>query len=291
MSINQLNTCNNQANKSPVVSVVMAVHQGVQIKYLKEAVSSVWSQDFSDFEFLIVVDGPLDSEQESFLTSQQLKDRRTTIHRLKKNSGPGAARNVAILQAKGRYVAIMDSDDISLPVRLGIEVSFLDSHTDIAIVGSSCNVINEEGKITGYRHLPEEPKSLRRYALFFCPLNNPTIMARTKLIREYLYDEKWRDGEDYRLWLRLLAADYKIANIRESLVKFRVDSQLYKRRVGYQKGKSDLMHRLYALRITPVYMMIFVVLFAIITFSVRFMPHWFVKYLTTARDYFHGKGK
>jgi len=267
----------------------MAVHQGVQLKYLEEAVDSVWSQEFSDFEFLIVADGPLDPAQECFLTSQQQKDKRVIIHRIEKNRGPGAARNVAILQAKGRYVAIMDSDDISLPIRLGTEVNFLDVHSDIAVVGSSCDVIDEEGEITGHRHLPEGSKALRKYALFFCPLNNPTIMARAVILQKYMYDEKWRNGEDYRLWLRLLAANYKIANIREPLLKFRVDSHLYKRRVGYQKAKSDLMHRLYAVRIAPIHMIAFVIIFAIMAFSVRFMPHKVVNYLTTARDYFRVK--
>jgi hypothetical protein len=191
---------------------------------------------------------------------------------------------MGILLAKGGYVAIMDSDDIALSERLRTEVNYLDEHTNVAVVGSACDVIDGEGRITGFRALPDKPQSLRKYAMFFCPLNNPTIMGRTLILRKYMYDEKWRDGEDYRLWLRLLAENYNIANISKSLLKFRVDTHLYKRRVGYRKAKSDLMHRLYAVRIAPMHMVPVVIIFAILAFSVRFMPHKVVRYLTTMRD-------
>lgn len=263
------------------VSVVMAVHKGVQFSHLVEATDSIISQTFTPLEFLIICDGALDQEQESYLLSVEKQDPSVAILQLEKNMGPGAARNAGIRRSTAKYTAIMDSDDISLPHRLQAQFEYLEEHGDIAVVGGFCDVIDDEGVVTGTRKLPLSPESLRLYSLFFCPLNNPTVMGRTSILQNYLYDEKLRQGEDYRLWVRLLKAKYKIANINDVLMRFRVSADLYKRRAGLSKGISDIVNRLHALQISPFYLMPFVLLFAIGSFGVRFLPVGFIRFLTT----------
>ncbi|NOY71745.1 MAG: glycosyltransferase [Gammaproteobacteria bacterium] len=268
----------------PNVSVVMAVHVGVQYGHFVQAIDSIIEQTLPDFEFVIVCDGELTIEQEAYLVSLEKNYSFVVVIRLGENVGPGAARNTGIKNSKGKYVAIMDSDDIALSYRLKRQFDYLEEHNDIAVVGGFCDVIDDDGVIAGTRKLPLSPESLRLYSLFFCPLNNPTVMGRRKVFESYMYDEKLRQGEDYRLWVKLLKANYKIANISDELIKFRVSSDLYKRRSGFHKGMSDIVNRLYAVQLSPVYLMPFVLLFAIGSFSVRFLPVGVIQFLTTSLE-------
>ena len=219
--------------------------------------------------------------QDLYLDKLQQNYTFVNVIRLANNMGPGAARNVGINHATAKYIAIMDSDDIALPHRLKRQYDYLEEHDDIAVVGGFCDVIDDDGAITGTRKLPLSPESLRFYSLFFCPLNNPTVMGRSEVFKSYMYDEKLRQGEDYRLWVRLLKDKYSIANISDVLIKFRVSADLYKRRAGFSKGMSDIVNRLYAIQISPVYLMPFVLIFAIGSFGVRFLPVGAIRLLTT----------
>ena len=285
MMKNTSDTCDRTGKSLPVVTIVMAIHQDVPIRYIKEAVTSVQEQDFTSYEFLVIADGPLDPLQEAYLKEQAERDERIVFHQLEENIGPGGARNVGIMNARGTYLAVADADDICVPGRIGIEVMYLDSHPDVTVVGSACEVVNEEGGTIGYRHLPESPDELRRYAQFFCPLNNPTIMGRASVLKRYGYDETRRKGEDYWLWIRLLKDGYKIANVKEPLIRFRVSADLYKRRVGLHKAKSDFMNRVSAAGIAEMHRKPFVYIFAALVFIIRLMPHKVVEYLTITQDY------
>ncbi len=268
----------------PDASVIMAVHAGVNYEHFTKAVDSIIGQTLPGFEFIVVCDGKLTLEQDAYIVSLTKDNARVLIVRLPENMGPGAARNAGIKRAKGKYIAIMDSDDIALPYRLEIQFDYLEAHKDVAVVGGFCDVIDDSDLITGSRKLPLSSNSLRFYSLFFCPLNNPTVMGRRKIFESYMYDEKLRQGEDYRLWVRLLKANYKIANISDVLIKFRVSSDLYKRRSGFHKGMSDIVNRLYAVQLSPVYLMPFVLLFAIGSFGVRFLPVGAIQFLTTSLE-------
>ncbi len=255
-----------------LVSVVMAVYFGVRYEYFVEAVDSILKQDFTDFEFIIVADGDLTQEQMIFLRGLEEKYEVVTAVFLSKNIGPGAARNHGIKRSRGEYIAIMDSDDISFPNRLSTEVDYLNQNIDISVVGSACEVIDSTGTMIGSRFLPENSAALKKYAAFFCPLNNPTVMGRAAVLKEFRYKEILRKGEDHRLWLELLRAGHKLSNIGQPLLRFRADAELYKRRVGLDKAMSDLTNRLYGLKISPLYMKPFVLIFAFVMFLVRFMP-------------------
>lgn len=272
MKIDSFKIKNNSQRYTKLVSVVMAVHKGVQYKHLKEAAESILKQNYLNYEFIIVLDGKLTSDQEDLISLLKEKYKSIFIIKLEQNVGPGAARNAGIKQAKGEYIVIMDSDDIASADRLTTQINFLEENSDIAVVGSFCEIIDDSGIVTGFRKLPLSYKALRLYSLFFCPLNNPTVTGRAKIFKEFMYDEKYRQGEDYRLWIRLLSSNYYIANIATPLVKFRVSSDLYERRSGYHKGLSDLTNRLYAIRISPICLMPLVVMFAFLSFGVRFLP-------------------
>jgi glycosyltransferase involved in cell wall biosynthesis len=276
---------------APLVSVVMAIHDSVNIEYLKKSINSILNQTLTSKELFFILDGVCSHDKIDYLENIKSKYSGIYIFHLDENRGPAMARNLAIKNSKAKYIAVMDSDDISLPNRLEVEVEFMEKNRDVSVVGSACQVINEDDEVTGYRFLPDTPKKLLNYAPFFCPLNNPTILARSEIFLNFKYKNEYRYGEDHRLWLEILAAGYKIANINEPLLKYRVCSNLYKRRVGYHKAKTDFLNRMYALIITPYYKMPFVITFAVLIALTRFLPHSFVRFFTTSLDKFREKYK
>lgn len=113
-----------------LVSIIMPVYNSE--KYIDDAIQSVLSQTYSNWELIIVNDGCTDKTVEKI---KSYKDERIFLYNLDKNMGRGFARNYAIKQCRGEFVAIFDADDISLPRRLELQVKFLNYHKEISIVG------------------------------------------------------------------------------------------------------------------------------------------------------------
>jgi glycosyltransferase involved in cell wall biosynthesis len=118
----------------------MPVYNGE--RYLDEAINSILSQSFTNFEFVIVDDG---SDDRSWEIMQSFNDSRIRFERNERNMGLIAALNRGIKLAKGEYIARMDCDDVSLPARLKMQVMFLDTNQDIGMVGTDFEMIASDG--------------------------------------------------------------------------------------------------------------------------------------------------
>jgi glycosyltransferase involved in cell wall biosynthesis len=119
-------------SKTPQVSVVMPALNAE--KYIAEAIDSILSQTFSDFELIIVNDGSTDATAE-ILESYRPSDARIRVY-CQENAGGASAMNLGCEVAQGRYIARMDADDISLPQRLAWQVSYLDEHPRVGVCGT-----------------------------------------------------------------------------------------------------------------------------------------------------------
>lgn len=203
-------------------------------RYLGEAITSILSQSFSDFELLIVNDGSTDRSA-ILLEEFSRRDERVKILSNAENSGVAKARNTALSAARGEYMAIMDSDDISCPTRFALQVEYLDAHPDIAGVGSHYFFINAEGRRTGpLRYIPQpdaapyplptDPAAVREKLLekgvkYFL---HSTAMFRTRIITGLGgYREIFRVAEDSDLHLRLLTSGYPLSNLKDMLFLYR----------------------------------------------------------------------
>lgn len=211
---------------SPLVSVVMAVYNSE--KYLHEAVDSILSQTFSDFELLAVDDGSTDGSAD-ILAQYEKQDSRVRMLR-QPNSGVATARNKAFEQAKGKYIALMDSDDISLPDRLAGQVALLENNPDIGFCGVRCSFFGDLGEFVGACP-PVDPERLKCRMLFLTTVSNTSIMMRRDLVVKHnlYYDTSFAVTEDYELITRFLP-HCGVANIPEVLMKIRTCSQSITRR-------------------------------------------------------------
>jgi glycosyltransferase involved in cell wall biosynthesis len=207
------------STQPPTISVVLTTFQGE--RYLRAAMQSILDQTFRDFE-LIVVDDASQDRTASILREIQALDARVVVVRHDHNQGGTVALNTGLARARGKFIAIMDHDDISLPQRLEKEISFLRAHPEYACVGSNIQIIDESGRMIQTPKLPTDPDKIAKQLPTRNPMFHPTIMFRNDpTIR---YREKIRYAMDYDLYLRWVAEAKRIANLPDVLLQYRLSS-------------------------------------------------------------------
>ncbi len=205
---------------SPSISIILPAFNSEA--FIAEAIRSLLSQTFTDFELIIINDGSTDRTEEIILS---FSDPRIHYHRNEKNSGLIYTLNKAIDLAKGTYIARMDADDVCLPERLSIQKSFLDQYYDISVVAAPVIFIDWAGKETGIWKLDREtilPGQIKKLMPFENCMAHPSVMIRAAVLKEFRYKAYQKNIEDYDLWLRLLNRGYAIGKTEMPLLLYRV---------------------------------------------------------------------
>jgi glycosyltransferase involved in cell wall biosynthesis len=189
---------------TPKVSVVMAVHNGE--KYLTAAIASILTQDFADFEFIIVDDGSTDDTAQ-ILAEVAAQDDRIRVLTNSQNIGLTKSLNRGLQSALGEYVARQDADDLSLPNRLVEQAEYLDSNPDAVLVTGNLEIIDAEGNSVGVQHRALVREVVNFRMLFYNHVGgHGQVMFRRQVALEVGgYDESRRYSQDYDLWLRMMA--------------------------------------------------------------------------------------
>lgn len=203
-------------NGSPLVSIIMAAREcGPSFS---AALSSVAAQEYGDWELVLVDDGssaPLLPAVESF------RDSRMRVIRLEQNAGLAAALNLALGEARGRFVARMDADDVMEPCRIGTQLVGLLAGRWAFCGTGAIRFGSEHGKITA----PATGQQIIDSFLVGNPFVHPTIMFdRVRCGSRLHYRPDFRCEEDYELWSRIISPD-NCANLEEPLLKYRVSPQ------------------------------------------------------------------
>ncbi len=202
---------------TPIVSVLLPVYNGQP--YLEKAVQSILGQTFEDFEFIIINDGSADGSKAVLERFADRDDRIRLVHQ--ENQGLVPSLNRGLSMAKGRYIARMDADDISLPERLEHQVQFLDSNPEVGVVGTQHVWIGADGEVTHRPSLPTDPSFIAWRLLFVTCIVHPSVLARRSLLRRLEGYAEWAEyGEDYELWTRAVL-ESKFANLPQILLKYR----------------------------------------------------------------------
>ena len=196
------------------ISVVMPVYN--RERYLKESIESILNQTFTDFEFIIVDDQSTDF---SWQIIQEYANKDSRIIAVKNTGKKGCypARNCGNRLAKGKYIAVMDSDDIALPHRLQTQFDFMEQNPDIGICGSWLKSFGAEKKVI---QTLEKHKDIRDLMFFSCAIPHQTSMYRIEDQILY-YSEDYSSAQDYELWCRKMN-EMNFANIPEVLLLYRV---------------------------------------------------------------------
>lgn len=212
----------------PKVSVAMSVYNGAE--YLRASIDSVLTQTFDDFEFIIVDDGSTDRSAEII---RSYTDSRIVLHQ-QSNQGVATALNQALRLAHGEYVARQDADDLSLPERFLKQVEFLDTHPEVAVVGTAATLIDCTGRcFSTFMPFTRHERLVKELKRGVCPLMHGAVMLRnTALLQSGLYNPAFNWMQDVELWLRI-SQYHRLANMRDVLYHFRKhDSSItYKARI------------------------------------------------------------
>ncbi|MEW6536277.1 MAG: glycosyltransferase [Candidatus Auribacterota bacterium] len=202
---------------TPRVSVIMPVYNAE--KYLHYAIESILNQTFTDFELLILNDGSKDSTA-SIIESFCKKD-----NRIKTMNRPNKGLTISLIElikhAKGIYLARHDADDTSHPQRFEKQISFLDTHPDISLVGSFASKIDPQGNPTGKLGFASSPGQISRlYARHNLFVHGSIMMRKEAYLEAGGYRPAFLFAQDYDLTSRLVFHG-KGANIPEPLYNLR----------------------------------------------------------------------
>lgn len=190
--------------------------------YIKETIESALKQDFSDFEVLVIDDGSTDN---SLKILSGFTDNRIRIVTNNTNMGRPFTRNRGIELARGEYLAVLDSDDIAETNRLSRQVEFLDKNADIAAVGSFAWYIDDTGNTAFLCEVPTKWTEIAKEILYTnCFIHSSVMFRKQVLIDVGGYNLDFPQAQDYELFLRL-CEHYKLANIAEPLIKYRIHSK------------------------------------------------------------------
>lgn len=179
----------------PKISVIMPTYN--RAKFIKDAVNSVLSQSFKDFELIIINDGSTDTTEKVIL---KFKDPRILHIRRRKNEGLPSARNLGISKARGRYISYLDDDDIYYPRHLKTLSDFLDTHQGIGLVYADTH-FKKNGKAFVPYSFDYSKKHLEIDNII--PGDASLMHRREAFDKAGYFDESLSFGEDWDMWLRI----------------------------------------------------------------------------------------
>lgn len=249
--INQFSILHNKNKKQHVESIVaMAVYQADNAKWLREAIDSITKQTYTNFLFVIVIDGPVSQAISGVLNDAVKRDDRIILAQNSHNIGLASCMNAVIdfsMQFKPTFFVRMDADDISEEHRLLRQITYLKRHSNISVLGSALTEINESGFKVGARVMPASHKQIVRILPRRCSLNHPTVVIRYNVFNDgHRYNGDLLNTQDYFFWITLASKGYIFRNLKDRLLKFRRVNNFYKRR-GLSKSLNEFKARVYAI--------------------------------------------
>ncbi|MCC7304436.1 glycosyltransferase [bacterium] len=203
--------------EQPLVTVSMPAYNTANT--LEEAVNSILNQTYKNIEIILTANPSLDNTVE---VAKRLASEHSqiTVQLLKERMNPGASRNQGFEVAEGKYIAIMDCDDIAFPDRIKKEVAYLETHPEVYLVGAGSIIIDSKGnKQNEVKVQATDPKSIAELLPNSNPFINSTLLFRNE---GYRYREKFSTSQDYDILLRFLTDGKVMVNLDEPLVYYRL---------------------------------------------------------------------
>lgn len=199
------------SSPKPLVSVILPTYNRAAM--VQEAIDSVLSQTYPEFELVVIDDGSTD------FTPEVLSGYNNSIVAIRQsNKGVSSARNKGILKARGDLIALIDSDDYWLPEKMATQVAFFLRHPEIAICQTQEIWIRNGVRVNPKKRHRKRSGMIFEASLPLCLISPSAVMMRRSLLEQVgLFDESMPACEDYDLWLRV-TAQYPVALIDTPLI-------------------------------------------------------------------------
>lgn len=201
-----------------LISVLMSTYNE-PVEYVEKAVESILMQSYSNIEFIIIVDDPDNKSVIEYLKMCKKKDTRVQIRINEKNRGLVASLNRGLQYCKGEYIARMDSDDISKPLRLERQLSYMTEH-NYDLVGSGIETFTDR-EVIGEFYSPENVIKCKKGLRYYTSVQHPTWMCRREVYEKLEGYRNIKACEDYDFLIRAVLYGFRIANCPEILLEYR----------------------------------------------------------------------
>ncbi len=206
----------------PEISVVLPFYNAENT--LEAAIQSILSQTFIGFELLLIDNNSTDKSREVAEKIARSDERILLLNEHKR--GVAHAMNCGLRNARGKFIARMDADDIAVPERLQKQVDFLNQNPDIGLAGCEVKYVPHQKSTSGFRRFVKwvnsfhSPSKIGRFCFIEIPVVNPTIMFRSELYEKFGGCLNGDFPEDYEMQLRYLAAGVEMAKLPEILLEW-----------------------------------------------------------------------
>ena len=200
-----------------LVSVIMPTYN--QAQFIGEAIRSVIEQTYSNWELIVINNF---SEDDTVSVVEGFQDKRITLINFKNNGVIAASRNAGIRQCKGNYIAFLDSDDIWLTDKLSIQMSYLNKHKEVGLIGTNAIVIPGNKKL--HNNIRSNRIVSTKELFLKSVIVNSTVLMRDSIVKKIGFlDENpaIRAAEDLDYWIRA-SFEMKLAVIKKSLIFYRI---------------------------------------------------------------------
>ena len=231
------------------IAVILPVYKNDKVPYIRLSFDSILNQKHTDVFLYVGVDGPVGDDLVLCLREYESLEN-VHIYWFLENRGLAIVLNdlLDICFKEGyEYIARMDADDISMPERIKNQVSYLQTHSEIDVVGGAIEEIDEEGESRGKIILyPEGPRECYEFFSRRNPHAHPAVMFRKSFFEKAgcKYRPEYRQNQDTMLWLDGMSAGTQHANLQEVILRFRFTNSLFKkRRNGWTFAKKQLKDR------------------------------------------------
>lgn len=221
-------------------SVLISIYKKEKPEFLQTALNSILNQSLLPSEIVLIKDGPLTPALDDIITNYARQIPFLKVFTLEKNIGLGAALNFGVTVCENELIARMDSDDIAMKDRFRKQIKFMSDNPDIVASGGHIEEFsNTPGDLGKIKKVPTTLEGIRSFARLRNPMNHPTVIFRKSAVLSVGSYKEMSLFEDYYLWLRLLKKGYRLENIDETLLYFRIGNMVT-RRQGLQYFKKEI---------------------------------------------------
>ena len=202
-------------------SVIMATYKE-SIECLKQSIESIINQTYNDFEFIIILDNPDNKEHIAFINDYVCKDERIKFYINDKNMGLTNTLNRGLKLAEGKYICRVDADDISELYRMEHQKKYLEEN-DFDLIGGISQMIDEDGNtIYSIKKVPTNFKKIKKCIKYNQVISHPTWFGKKEVFDKLNGYRNMPLCEDYDFTLRAILQGFKISNVNECVLKYRM---------------------------------------------------------------------
>jgi glycosyltransferase involved in cell wall biosynthesis len=225
-------------------TVIVPVYIGNNLAEVEKCMDSLFGQTYTDFKILLLFDGQLTNDVESYLDSLEQNNEFINSIKIEKNIGLARAINCGIQNTESDFIVRVDADTISKPNRLKHQIKYLMENKSIDVLGTIIEELRDNGE-KYYQKMPLDHDECLYEFKFRNPICHPTaIFRRSFFDKAGLYPTNYYKDEDSALWLNGFMNSCIFANLEEALVQSRLDNELLDRRKNFKSIISTFLNKI-----------------------------------------------